>query len=209
MFFKILSQNNFMNRIYYMKFFVIAALLFPVLSQAHPVTFKGGSEIAVQTNSSMQKYSYTYSFSKNMAIGYSFFKTYQEYNLLEANYLLKRFNEIGSQGNIYTGLQLGFDQNDQFKIGSMVEADWESRVYYISGKYNHLDQDMTKFRLGYAPYLTSYDGLHTWLMLEHVYMSQEKFQDVSPLVRVFYDKYLAEIGYSLKGNALFNFMMHF
>ena len=194
-------------RIYSMKFFFF--LLFPTLVFAHPVTFKGGSEIAVQTNPNMQKYNYTYSFSKDMALGYSYFKAHKEYNLLEANYLVKRFNELGSQSNIYTGLQSGLDIDNQFKMGAMVEADWESRVYYISGKYNYLDQNMTKFRLGYAPYLASYDGFHTWLMVEHIYMSQENFNDVSPLVRLFYDQYLLEVGYSFKGNVLVNFMVHF
>lgn len=46
-------------------------------------------------------------------------------------------------------------------------------------------------------------------MVEHIYMSEENFNDVSPLVRLFYDQYLLEVGYSLKGNVLVNFMVHF
>lgn len=201
-----MSQNSFLNRNMNMWFLI---LLFPTITFAHPVTFKDGQEISINNFSNQLKLSYTYSFTNNYSLGFSYLKMIdKDYSLLDYNYLFKRWNEVGSQANFYGGISAG-EGNDKAVFGGFVEADWESREKYISFKTSYVDSNyMIKTRLGMAPYLAEYKELNTWFMVEYVYMSQDNFQEINPLLRFFYKNLLWEMGVGLKGNILFNFMIH-
>lgn len=201
-----MSQSRLLVRSIGMVIFLL--LLFPIFAIAHPVTFKDGQEISVNNYSNVQKLSYTYSFTNNLSLGMSYLKMHEEYSLLEGNYLINRWNEIGSQANLYVGVTGGMRSNDTV-AGGFIEADWESRKYYISSKASYLDNFyMTKNRVGLAPYLAEYNELNTWIMIEHTYESKSNFIEINPLLRFFYKNLLWEIGVGLKGNVLFNFMVH-
>lgn len=201
-----MSQNTLLSRSISMVLFLF--ILLPIFAQAHPVTFKNGQEISVNNFSNMQKLTYTYSFTNSFSLGASYLKMHEEYSLLEGNYLIKRWNEIGSQANLYTGLTAGMRTNSSV-TGGFLEADWESRKYYLSSKVSYLDNFyMTKNRVGLAPYLAEYNELNTWVMIEHTYDSKTNLSEVNPLLRFFYKNLLWEMGVGLKGNVLLNFMVH-
>ena len=96
-----------------------------------------------------------------------------------------------------------------------METDWESRRYYVSGKYQVIRLsrnepiDYARFRVGIAPYLADYKELQSWFMVQ-VERQPEYFQtiQVTPMVRCFYRNVLWELGASTTGNWMLNFMVH-
>ncbi len=163
---------------------LLVMFLLPNLAWAHPVTFKDGKEIYVTNNSMMRSFGFTYSLTNKYSLGTSLMKIEdKDYYLLEGNFLVKRWNELGSQANLYLGAQGGL-QNGRSIGGAMVEADWESREYYISSKYQYIDSNnLLRARLVFAPYLAHYNDLNTWFILEYDYMSLDKKDDITPLLR--------------------------
>lgn len=139
----------------------------------------------------------------------------------QVNFLLKRWNELDSQANIYLSVGHGGEKiNSSFKntSGLALEADWESRKYYISFREDallyHKDSRrniyMTKVRAGFAPYLAEFDEMNAWFILQadRSTKGKEEFK-LTPFIRIFYHNILMEFGASSKGDAQYNFMVHF
>lgn len=139
----------------------------------------------------------------------------------QANFLLKRWNELDSQANVYLSLGHGGEKiNSSFKNTSSaaIEADWESRKYYVSFRedtlFSHQNSDrniyQTKVRAGFAPYLAEFDEMNTWFILQADTSNKmgDEFK-LTPFIRLFYHNVLTEFGVSSKGDAQFNFMVHF
>jgi len=90
-------------------------------------------------------------------------------------------------------------------------ADWETRRWFASYDNNltyanTIETSFTqKVKVGVAPYTANYDELNTWLMVqfEHYPNTNHEFV-VTPLIRLFKDNYLGEIGYSSDHKILFN-----
>ncbi len=140
----------------------------------------------------------------------------------QLNHLLRRWNGPEYQANIYLMAGAGHSSPDEynapsgFGIMGGVQADYETRQFYSAAKfenfydpgaYNHLEQE---YRLGFAPYKTSYEEAQPWLMIQAKYSSQfsEKVE-ITPLLRVIHKSFLTEIGVSLDGEPMFNIMYHF
>lgn len=133
---------------------------------------------------------------------------------LTYNRLLKRWNNSNSQANVYLMTGAGFGDNHgdiSFAAFEGIEADWESRRYYLSyenriiqspANDQYFDQ---KARIGIAPYVGDYDAVHTWFMLQFQNnpTADEKFI-ITPLVRLFNTEILTEVGYSSNNTLLFN-----
>lgn len=138
---------------------------------------------------------------------------------VQLNYLLKRWNNPGSQANFYlkSGAGVAYDDSDYAPaaFGGMA-TDWETRRYFVSYENRFFwGDDIEKFakhkaRVGVAPYIGDYGDIHTWLMLQTDYDAgaQDSFS-VTPLVRFFKGPALLEAGYNLDGGALFNFVYRF
>lgn len=139
----------------------------------------------------------------------------------QLNFLLKRWNELDSQANIYLSIGHGGEKvKTSFKDTSILalEADWESRKYYVSAKEDVLlsNRDsglnvyQTKLRAGFAPYLAEFNEINTWFILQTDFSNkmEEEFK-LTPFVRFFYHNVLTEFGVSSKGDAQFNLMVHF
>lgn len=197
--------------------------LTPVLALAHPVTFKGGYAITSWNSEMMGDQSLNYTLSPKIAIQarYLVFRdqnSKQAFTFPQINYLVKRWNEKESQGNLYFSAGYGSERKNTQHSSSgaySVEADWESRHIYTSGKFQYLsskNQDLAyaRLRYGFAPYLIEFDGLSTWfiLQLEHerTYMRD---LEVTPLLRFFYKNVLWEVGSSINGSWMLNLMVHF
>lgn len=140
------------------------------------------------------------------------------------NTLLKRWNNPTSQGNVYLSLAQGREFSKELSTRDVtkvdLDADWEDRRYYIATAYrrffrsNHdndpfkvRDLDIKKLRLGFAPYLGEFDELNTWFITEFKQINSETIE-VIPMLRFYYRNALWEIGSSLRGGWLFNFMLH-
>lgn len=192
---------------------------------AHPVAYAGSTSIMTWASESSTDWMLTHSFSPRFATSYHFMRMREhnnalhedKFHLLSGNFLVKRWNQLESQGNIYVSLGAGMETNKKAVGYSSIDLDWESRDYYVSYKTETLvRQDgadpyiRSKFRVGFAPYRGGFEELNTWIIAE---LSKEsdasKEYDLTPLVRFYYRNILTEAGVSLNGEYNFNFMVHF
>lgn len=192
-------------------------LLSPILAEARPVSYEDGWML-MQMNDSMEN-SASFSYSPTAKDAFGIRSDYMRddetwLNTLTYNRLIQRWNNPGSQVNIFfmTGAGLGDDHGDLSPAGFVgAEADWESRRYYVSyetrfiGSSENTQYFDQKGRIGVAPYIGGYDAIHTWLMLQvqNNPSADDKFI-VTPLVRLFNTEFLTEVGYSSNKTMLLN-----
>jgi hypothetical protein len=196
---------------------VLGILLSPLAVQARPVSFQDGW-MAMTTNDSMENsamFSYSPTAWDAFGIRTDFMRNDETWlHTLTYNRLLKRWNNAGSQANIFlmTGAGIGDNHGDMSPaaFGGM-EADWESRRYYLSYENRFITSSANdqyfdqKTRIGVAPYIGDYESIHTWFMLQvqNNPSADDKFI-VTPLVRMFNTEFLTEVGYSSNKTLLFN-----
>ena len=200
-------------------------LLSPNLAAANPVSFKDGWGIMPATGKDWTDLTVNYSLTNRYAIGLSeYFRrgssSTATFDIGQFNYLVKRWNEMDSQANIYASAGLGARRastgDECFAAYTAIEANYETRRVYtlLSGEslwsteenaFNRL-----RYRAGVAPYEAPFDELQTWLFVQVDYMPEfEETAEVTPLVRFFYNNYALEIGASLDGAPFFSAMAHF
>lgn len=196
---------------------------------AHPVTYQDGWAIMTWNQPSMTDTWISYSATSSFAGTARYMQMREsesekrELYLPQVNFLLKRWNMTGSQSNIYLfggyGVEkLNGETSEGVALGA-VEMDWESRKLYGSAEYQALrlsqndPLDLIKVRGGFAPYLTEFENLHTWFMVQvdHRNRVDTSFAEdltVTPLLRFIYQNVLWEVGSSLDGEWMLNFMVH-
>jgi len=197
----------------------------------HPVTYKGNTNLMSFNTPTANELWLGYTFHRQVAFTMRGIRTKQseafggerEFLFPQINILAQRWNAKGSQGNLYFFTGYGFEYRRGHAEGPFdgalitgIEADWESRRYYISGKYQLIrltdkpSLDSDRFRIGMAPYLSEYDELGTWFIVQASRM-ENRFDKINltPLLRFYYQNVLWEVGASLRGGWLFNFMVHF
>ncbi len=189
---------------------------------AHPVIYKGGwvyqgsfmpqmNEIRMGYTAS-PKYSFVYNadYFENM-------DNYQDHTV-GMNFLLKRWLQNDSQGNLYSGIHGGYYSDDinDGEVGHLFfMGDWESREHYTMLKtkgyfYDGKDRYSVTARYGFAPFVAGMDELQTWLILQTMYFQyQSKEVVVTPMIRFFYKNVLWEIGHSTRGQSYLTLMVHY
>lgn len=185
--------------------FLIVFLCLVVISQvavASPVIYQGGQMIDTAFDSKSTDIQWAYSVTSHMAVGYRYFQSVSEstpLHMAQANWLLNRWNEENSQANIYGMTGIGVQgQTLAPYIGA--EADWESREFYVAALaeqfWMQIPSNKVTLRVGMAPYVAEYDGLHTWLILQAVQLNTgaESAQWMMPVIRLFKDNVLTEFG---------------
>jgi hypothetical protein len=205
---------------------LVAFLALPNVSSAHPVAYAGSNSIMTWNNKEMSEWMYAHSFTSHYALAARYFRNdtrdgEREFYIPQFNFLLKRWNELESQGNVYLSIGHGGEVvGTSFKDTSLLdfEADWESREYYISFKQEALlanrDSSLniytTRLRGGFAPYLANFNELNSWFILQLEKSNKSKMEyTITPLIRLFYKNVLVETGMNQKGDAQLNFMVHF
>src|SRR4051794_7027498 len=147
-------------------FLTIVAILSSSAAFAHPVSYQGAVGVMTWNQPFMSDHWITYSFRNDAAIAARSMRMLMPEGEFRAyfpqlDYLAKRWNNPDSQANIYVYGGYGLVHfNDQNGTGGMVgvEADAESRKYFIMGKvesmlpsigpnFNHVEA-----RVGIAPY---------------------------------------------------------
>lgn len=208
----------------------IFLIVFAVLSQsleASLLSYRGGWRFATDNQEDSLSWQLSYSFRSWFALGvdYDYDKMgdpnlAKHYILGRTTFLLKRWNNEDSQANIYIyggggALRAGNQSSPAWFSGA--EADWESRRVYTSAMAQYLDSSdyrpdvMYQARIGAAPYLTKFDNLHSWVILQAQYFPEangEKWR-IAPLMRFYIENVLWEMGVSSQGAWIFNTMVHF
>ncbi len=199
-------------------FLFLLTLVLASPAMARPVSYADGWMFMTMNDGGTNGAALLYSPSSTFAFG-PFLEherdTDGELAGLQFNYLAKRWNNPDSQANFYilSGLGIARNEHDASPSGYIgMEADWEDRRFFTSyeNRYTHAQGVREEFqqraRIGIAPYVAEYGGLHTWLMLQadHQPKDHDNFT-VTPLIRVFKGAYLGEAGISDSGKILFNF----
>jgi len=146
----------------------------------------------------------------------------------QLNRLIKRWNEVDSQANLYGRVAIG-QVSDNLDSGELrlkrdrdealffgVSGDWETRRYFVSAAAEYWDNgrfgEFSSFhsRLGIAPYVANTGALHTWIMVEghHRPESRDKV-GASALLRFFKGPSLLEVGVDDQGEPLLNYIHRF
>ena len=199
-------------------------LLVSLPTFAHPVTFKSGTAISSVHRPKMTNTQVNYTFARKMALAATYLRleldsTNIEAPVLHLNSLVKRWNRIGSQANIYAITGIGYNitpNTSQNMFGyTGLQADYETtRIYTAVSGFSLLFSDQQPFglryRFGIAPYVAKYNDLQIWVVGQLDYLSDMKTQPhLTPMLRFFYRTALWETGVSLNGTYWFQMMAHF
>lgn len=205
--------------------FVFSLLLFTALSIpafARPVSYPGGWTVMTMNDVDDNSLHIHYSPTAQYSVGWQ-----HEYlrgpkanvDSAKLNYLVKRWNNSGSQANIYlkSGIGVAYDDGDTEPAAyTGLAADWENRRFFTSYENRFFTAgDIDKFaahkaRIGIAPYIGDYGDIHTWLMLQADYDAGKKDDlSLTPLIRLFKGSNLLEAGYNLDNGILINYIHRF
>ena len=194
---------------------------------ARPVSYPGGVTLMQRNDANTNALHMHYSPTARYSVGYLgeyFRESDMQFHGMQANMLLKRWNQKYSQANIYlkSGIGAAFgdtpNQSNESEAAAFtgIAADWENQDYFISYENRAFHAGdienffMQKTRIGITPYIGDYGDLHTWLMLqaEHMPEADDKIR-VTPLVRLFKGPYMVEVGYSDDKSWLGNLIMRY
>ena len=190
---------------------------------AHPVAFEGAYQLMFGTAGAVQNFELYRSYSAKAAWGVHAMRFEDDgqevFTGLQHNWLLKRWNLPAAQANVYTGLGAGAAG----EVGDGVSpagfgffrADYETRRVYtaLDAKWvesAEVSRGVFSAALGIAPYKAEFDQLNTWIILqaEHVTGMEDRLE-IIPKLRFFKGPYFFEIGSTLRGEPVANFMIHF
>ncbi len=191
---------------------------------AHPVSYKDAVGIMSYNNSQMNEILLTYSLNHRFALAHTSIREKKsEFYIHRLNWLAKRWNNDDSQGNLYLSAGAGLEKYDNatsnVRLGEVI-ADWESRKYYTylehlymfrDNKNNPIwpeqDDNHTKLRLGFAPFLADYNDLNIWFIAQLTKHNTEN-TETTQFLRFYIKNVLWEVGADLNGGFAFNFMIH-
>ncbi len=209
---------------------IIWLLILVNICSAHPVTFKKGIAVNSIHRPMMTMTQVNYTVHRNVAVAASYIRLDLDHYSMQMpsvhfNTLLKRWNNIGSQANIYALLGVGYDLSnttgewaDHLRGYTGLQADYETpRVYtaFVATGFPQLQSlnetpFSARYRFGFAPYVASYDELQVWVVGQVEYMSDMETQPLfTPMLRYFYRTVLWETGVSINGTFWFQMMAHF
>ena len=208
------------------KLLLFLSLWWGQLSNAHPVAFRGSKGIMGFHSPKFSHNQINYSLRHWVGFGIHYFnrpnlKENKSATILSSNFLLKRWNHSLFQSNIYSVLGGGHSNfsGEGESVGfGLLQFDIEDRRYYFLAKHSQMinedqrDLKQSTLRIGLAPYLEEYDGIHSWLILEYqnTEINEESaMEDLTPILRIFYRNLLFEIGQSFDGETKFNYIAHF
>ena len=171
---------------------------------AHPVTYQGAYAARILSFSGVNAY-INYSTSASQAFGVTYRTHYAlpgHMGFLQANRLLKRWHFFDAQANIYSSLALGaLSTNSSLFPCFKLMADYENRVWMVSGSTSWMNPNQQSFtegqaRIGWSPYKHSYEGIASWFIVQlNIDNQGKKSPQLMPVYRGFYKKYLWELGY--------------
>lgn len=203
--------------------FIVACGTLTTPANAMSVSYQGSVGLMGWNSPTVTQWVANYSVTPWVAPAIEYFglrggKGDRELYFPQVGLLLKRWNNEGSQANIYINAGYGIDRKDGKNSGALnteVQVDWETRRYYLDVELQSVrlvksnPYNFGRFRAGFAPYLAEFEQLHSWLIMQAErsdYFGSET--SVTPLIRLFYQNVLIELGTSLKGEMNFNFMIH-
>lgn len=197
------------------------------LAHARVIDYPGSLTLMQMNDGSMNSVHFHYTVKPYYSVGYNFDAWREEEWIMNAGqlaWLLHRWNLPEAQANLYARGALGvatsdfgsFEDETQLAGSAGIAFDIEDRRFYFSYQNRYVDAGSIydgfdqKARVGIAPYIAEYGGLHTWIMLQVEHWPGETDEWVwTPMLRFFKGDILVEIGYSDSEKVLFNTMIRF
>jgi hypothetical protein len=204
-------------------FFYFALMMFATESQAHPVSYQDSLMLESFNMHNMNENNAFYSPKHWWSFGIQNFRlqdgVQNQYSLYPRVAFLKRWNQTNSQANLYVWGGAGwsrFGDNDGFSTMAGTQFDAESRRLYFNSQVQTLQhkdiQDvwMVRTSAGAAPYLANSGELQGFIIVQAFYNSiATESWSIGPMVRLYYKSVLVELGSSLRGEWMLNFMSSF
>jgi hypothetical protein len=199
---------------------------------AHPVAFRGATQItgfAMENEAEFEAY---HSFARGRAAGVRLLWLDPEkrrgerlYAGAQYNLLARRWNLPDAQANFYVmaGAGVGHraaagpDREVTKPAGLLaLQADIEDRQRYAAVKVSVVNapgafaHNRFEATAGFAPYKTDFDEIQPWFMIRAKYTTQkDRRWDVAPLVRILQRDWMVEAGATLRGDPFLMLMVHF
>lgn len=196
--------------------FLMCVMFFTAMASAfaRPVSYPTGWTVITENNAMENSALLHYTLTPKTAIGYRYAydrPTQDGSHGVQINNLLHRWNNPGSQANIYLKSAVGvIDQDDGFAAEGFtgMQADWENRrvmVMYENRATLSADGERSRFMqqagFGVAPYFAEFGAFHTWAMIHVVHRpDQSKPIQFEPMLRFFKGPVLVETGYNITVN---------
>lgn len=226
-----LTGMSVFSDLFFLSLLSFGLFLLPAKSLwAHPVVFAGGTALTYTSDGHSRDFTAGYSLTHRLSLNFRYLDLVNTsevdasesaskskstrgdvIHFAQVNVLAKRFNMPASQGNIYLGAGVGDKDHSLFRI----DADWEDRKYYIASAYEKVFErsnrkaEVSKVRLGFAPYVADSGMIHSWLIMQYSRNSIAEPRDsVTPILRLFHRNVLFEIGSSFRGDAFLTLMTH-
>ena len=203
---------------------LILSLGLAASAAAHPVAFQGAWQLMLGGTDSMQNLELYHSYTPRAAAGLHLMRFEggrddDHFAGLQHNWLLKRWNLPDAQANLYLGAAAGIAKQDGDPWApaglGFFRADYETRRIFTAFETKlvgseDVSRGVTSASVGFAPYKAEFEDLNTWLILQLEHVSgMEDDLAIIPKIRLFKGNYFLELGCSLDGAPLVNFMMHF
>lgn len=207
------------------RIFTVFLLVFATKAHAHPVAYKDAVGVMSYNSQQSNELLLTYSLTPRFAASLSYLREAKsEFYIPRANFLVQRWNNEDSQGNVYFSLGAGIEKFDSknydTKLAELI-TDWESRKYLVAFEeqyFNRRNQNnpllnqehfsKSKLRLGFAPFLADYNDLNVWYIAEFNSNSENPQIQTTQFMRFYMKNVLWEVGAGFDGSFAFNFMLH-
>jgi hypothetical protein len=204
-----------------------------VPAAAHPVAFRGATQITAFAMEKEAEFEAYHTFARGRAAGMRVLwlnpragRGERLYAGAQFNLLARRWNLPDAQANVYVmagaGLGLrgaggGGDREVTKPAGILaLQADIEDRQRYAAVKLSAVNapgafaHHRLEATLGFAPYKTDFDEIQPWFMIRAKYTTQmDRRWDVAPVLRILERDWMIEAGATLRGAPFLMMMVHF
>jgi len=175
---------------------VLFLFIFIADAQARPISYPEGWTLMGQSNWEKNRIHLHYSPTSSYSLGVvsEDFKNSNRKDFgFQLNNLLFRKNTSKSQTNVYSMIGLGLAKEDSYELNKTLRFD--------DGSFHQ------EGRVGVAPYLAEFGSIHTWLMLQAQHHPEEAQEvRIAPIIRLFKDQFLFELGLDSEKDFIFNFI---
>jgi len=197
----------------------LLSLLLPAALFARPVSYADSWTLTQKNDSFGHILSLHYSPTARYSLGV-FAQSKPDLNkawyIATCNALLKRWNLPSAQANIFFLSGVGASRN-KGRMGGAAQCglslDYETRRILIAYENRavyagHVEKSFHHIgRVGFSPYVAAFDALQPWILLQYEYKNSKSV--LTPLLRLYRNNVLVELGLSTKGTLLFNWIVTF
>lgn len=192
-------------------------------AQAHPVSYQGSLMLESYNMHNMNENNAFYSPKHWWSVGVQNFRfqdgTQNQNSLYPRVAFLKRWNQTNAQVNLYVWGGAGwarYGENDGYSTMAGTQFDAESRRLYFNTQFQTLQHNdvqdvyMVRTSAGAAPYLANSGELQGFIIVQAFYSSiATEPWSIGPMIRLYYKSVLVELGSSVRGEWMLNFMSSF